>query len=639
MLEILLSSLSSLGVVYGDIGTSPLYAINEVFFGHLGHSLAVNQANVLGVISLVLWAIIFVISFKYVFYVLRADNDGEGGVFALSNLINKLGKNKSKFIILVSTLLIFAAGLLFGDGIITPAISVVSAVEGLSIVTNVFAPFIVPITIVILTILFLMQRKGTAKIGNLFGPIILIWFVCIAILGINQIVKAPQIFAAFNPLYGLKTLFTESIEKTAIILGSVMLTITGGEAMYADMGHFGRRAIRTSWFLVAFPALILNYLGQGAFLLSNQKVIGENLFYSTVPSWALVPMIILATFATVIASQALISGAFSLASQAISLGLMPRLRIIQTHFEHEGQKYIPAVNWSLWAGSVLVVLYFGSSSRLASAYGLAVSGVMFVTTLAMFAVSRYEWKWSRLKTALIFGPFAIVDLTFFLTNTSKIIEGGYIPLAIGFVLMGTMQIWAWGKSKVREVYKNYPCMTVWELTEIKKKSKNFIPKSLVIMAAEPVYALNDNVPPLQQMFWERYGILPHDIIFLNVKVDKVPYVRKNRFEVTKFFEDKKHGSIVGVKVRFGFMENTNIERILINLAKHKEINIDEHPNKWLIHIRQENVLEAHENANIIHHFAYIIFNFLLKNSKGSEYYFGLGKNIKLGAEVLTAEIN
>lgn len=632
------AGLSSLGVVYGDIGTSPLYAINEVFFGHDSHSLPHTPANVLGVISLVLWAITIVISFKYVYYVLRADNEGEGGVFALSGLINKLSRGRARVILTISILLVFAAGLLFGDGIITPAISVTSAVEGISLITKVFTPLVVPITAVILFLLFLVQRKGTAKIGILFGPIIAIWFLAIAVIGVKEIITYPGILAAINPLYAIRELITSPIEKTALIMASVMLTITGGEAMYADMGHFGRKPIRLSWFSVAYPALLLNYLGQGAFLLSNQQVINENLFYSTVPSPFLIPMVILATLATVIASQALISGAFSLASQAIALGYLPRLKIIQTHQEHEGQKYIPSINWLLCFGSILLVVLFGSSARLAGAYGLAVSGVMFVTTLAMMVVARYLWNWSKFKTFAIFLPLALIDLTFLLTNTTKIVEGGYIPLAIGFSLMLIMQIWAWGKAKVRFVYKHYPAITTRELVEIKKKSKHQIPKPMIIMSPEFVSSLDDKIPPLGQMMLDRYGILPRHMVFIKIKVEKEPYVRRNKFEVVKFFDDKKLGSIVSVKVKFGFMEDTNVEDILINLARHKEINIDEHPKNWLIHIRQENVLESPRSTNIFHHFAYVIFNFLLKNSKGSDYYFGLGKNMKLSTEILPVEI-
>lgn len=631
-------SLSSLGVVYGDIGTSPLYAINEVFFGHDGHSLPASAANVFGVISLVFWAITIVISFKYVIYVLRADNDGEGGVFALSSLVNKLSRGKAKLIFAISILLVFAAGLLFGDGIITPAISVTSAVEGLSFVTKGLNPYIVPITIVILTGLFLVQKKGTAKIGVFFGPIILVWFIVIALIGAKEIISYPQILVALSPIYAIRELLGHSFGQTALILGSVMLTITGGEAMYADMGHFGRKPIRLSWFTITYPALVLNYLGQGAFLLGHGHVINENLFYSTIPSWGVVPIVFLATIATVIASQALISGAFSLASQAIALGYFPRLRVIQTHHEHEGQKYIPFINWSLWFGSVVLVLVFRSSAKLASAYGLAVSGVMLVTTLALIIIARYEWNWSKVKTLAIFAPLALIDMVFLLTNTTKIVEGGFIPLAIGLSLMVMMQIWAWGKSRVRAVYKNYPAITMKELVLMKRRSVNVIPKSFVIMSPEFISQENEKIPPLAQMIIDRYGILPRHLVLIKVKIDKGPYIKRKRFEVFKFYDDPKKGSIVSVKVRFGFMEDTDVERVLIDLARHKEINIDEHPRNWLIHIRQENVLESSQIGNFIKRFSYWFFNFLLKNSRGSDYYFGLGKNICLSTEVLPVEI-
>ncbi len=330
--KLMLLALGALGVVYGDIGTSPLYAIKEIFFGHaLTHH---TNADIFGVISLVFWSLTLVVAFKYVFLVLRADSDGEGGVFALYSLIGQLNKKTYAAII---TLLVIAAGLLYGDGIITPAISVISAVEGLSFITKTFDPYIVPITVAILTGLFFIQSKGTAKVGAIFGPIMLIWFGAIAILGGKEVIQTPAILASLNPLYAFQFLTSHNIHTIFMVLGSVMLVITGGEAMYADMGHFGRLPIRISWYVITFPALILSYLGQGAYMLSGKEVIGENLFFSLVPHQFLIPMVILATLATVIASQALISGAFSLTAQAISLGLFPYLPMQHTHEEHEGQ--------------------------------------------------------------------------------------------------------------------------------------------------------------------------------------------------------------------------------------------------------------------------------------------------------------
>jgi KUP system potassium uptake protein len=383
-------SIASLGVVFGDIGTSPLYAVREIFLGHALPNY--STSDIIGVISVVFWALTLIITIKYVIFVLRADNDGEGGVFALYGLIDQLGKKKN---LTISGLLIFASGLLLGDGIITPAISVISAVEGLKVMTPVFEPYVVPITIAILTGLFSIQSKGTSRVGSIFGPVMLIWFFVLAVLGISHIMIRPEILSALNPMHAIEFFLRHSLQTVVLVLGSIILVVTGGEAMYEDLGHFGRFPIRLSWLIVAYPALVLNYLGQGAFLLSGKPISGGNLFFSMVPNGLLFPMVILATLATIIASQALISGVFSLVSQAISLGLFPFMHVDHTHKEHMGQIYVRQINIFLFIGSVVLVLYFGSSSRMASAYGLAIAGVEFVTTLGMISIAREVWKWKK----------------------------------------------------------------------------------------------------------------------------------------------------------------------------------------------------------------------------------------------------
>ena len=422
-------TLTALGVVFGDIGTSPLYALNEIFFAH--GRVPPTEANIIGCLSLVIWALASIVAFKYLVFVLQADNDGEGGVFALYALLHEHRRRGLHFILLM---IVLAAGLLFGDGIITPAISVLSSVEGLAVVTPSLEPFIVPITILILTLLFMVQRHGTDKVGSIFGPVTLIWFIAIAILGAVQLVHYPRILLAFNPLPGILFLKARGWHAAMLVLGGVMLVVTGGEALYADMGHFGRGPIRLSWFAVVFPALLLNYLGQGAYLLRGGAVVADNLFYSMVPKPLLFPMILLAAAATVIASQALISGVFSLFAQATALGLFPRLNVVHTHEERSGQIYSPFVNWALFLGCVLLVLGFTKSMALASAYGLAVSGNMLVTSLSMIAVAHLCWKWNAVRALSLFGWFVLVDATFLSANSLKLIDGGYIPLTIGAFL-------------------------------------------------------------------------------------------------------------------------------------------------------------------------------------------------------------
>jgi KUP system potassium uptake protein len=626
----LVLALAALGVVYGDIGTSPLYAIKEIFFGH--HELERSPENILGVTSLVLWALTIIVTFKYVVYVLRADNDGEGGVFALYGLLHK---KSGKYIAVLTTLLILAAGLLFGDGIITPAISVISAVEGLNVATHAFEPFVVPITVAILTGLFLIQSKGTAKIGKVFGPIVALWFGAIAAIGFSHLIHTPQILEALNPVHAAIFLMHHHLHQLLLVLGSIMLVVTGGEAMYADMGHFGRKPIRMSWFSAVYPALILNYLGQGAYLLSGHPIISGNIFFSMVPAWALYPMIALATLATIIASQALITGAFSLTTQAIALGLVPYLKTIHTHQEHEGQIYVPFVNWALFIGCVLLVFMFKNSSNLASAYGLAVSGVMLVTTLSMIPIARKSWNWSRWKALLIFLPLAGIDLMFLCANSLKIFQGGYVPLLIGLFVLVVMKTWQWGRTHVKETYSNIRSMTVNELVKMKKEQKFFLPRPIVIMAPEVLTKPTDHIPFLKQVFVDRYGALPKHLIFLSIVSHREPHLHTKRFEITKFYESKAKGSIVSVQMNFGFMEEKSVEGMLEGLAKHKDLHIDEDPSKWLIHVAHERVYPQQGNPKLNNMFKRLRFQFfslLLKNANSADQYFGLGKTSQLTIE-------
>lgn len=628
----LLLSLAALGVVYGDIGTSPLYTINEIFFGHIRAH--ITRLDVIGSISLVIWALTLVVAFKYIVFVLRADNDGEGGVFALYGLINKL-KNNTAFI---SILLMIAAGLLFGDGIITPAISVISSVEGLRIATPAFSAYVVPITILILTGLFFIQKKGTSKVGSIFGPIILIWFIAIAILGVKQIIENTMILSALNPAYALRFLISHDIHTLFLTMGAVMLAITGGEAMYADMGHFGKTPIRLSWFIVVYPALILTYLGQGAFMISGSLVKEGNIFYSMVPTPLLLPMVIIATFATIIASQALISGAFSLVAQAISFKLLPFIKVVHTHHEHEGQIYVPFVNWSLYIGCILLVIFFKSSDRLASAYGLAVSGVMIVTSIAMFQIARNYWKWDIVKTSLLFVPLALIDLFFLTANSLKLIDGGYVPISIALAILFIMTTWRWGRANITKVFKNYPRITLEKLIKIKRENLVIVPRSIIIMTPDPVLNLNDKIPPLKQMVLERNGVLSKHIIFVTVNITKDPHVHIERYIVKKLYSDTQKGSIVSVIINFGYMEEPDVESMLEGLARHHKINVDEDYSKWIIYVMQERI-SLKNGVDLIKGIRFSLFNFLQKNTYTADHYFNLGEKQPLSIEAISVKIS
>jgi KUP system potassium uptake protein len=401
--------------------------MRECFHGP--HAIAATPDNIFGVLSLIFWALIIIISIKYCIFVLRADNHGEGGILALTALATpiKIVSRKESWLLVV--LGIFGAALLYGDGIITPAISVLGAIEGLNVATPLFAPYVVPTTIVIIVGLFLIQSRGTAKVGRLFGPVMLVWFLVIAILGIMQLVRHPSVIWAYNPIHAVNFFLREGWHGF-LVLGTVFLVVTGGEALYADMGHFGKRPIRIVWYTVVLPALLLNYLGQGALLIENPTA-AENPFYRLAPGWALYPLIVLATSAAIIASQALISGAYSLTMQAIQLGFVPRLRIEHTSSTEMGQIYIPALNWALMIGCIAIVIGFGSSSNLAAAYGVAVTATMVITTILLSVVERRKWGWGLALTLALTGFFLIIDLAFFGANVIKIPHGGWFPLVVG----------------------------------------------------------------------------------------------------------------------------------------------------------------------------------------------------------------
>jgi len=433
-------TLGALGVVFGDIGTSPLYAMGQSALA-AGGTLPPAFA-VYGVLSLIFWALIIVVTIKYVGFIMRADNNGEGGVMALAALAHRSPvSRKAKTAIGIAALMGLA--LFYGDGMLTPAISVLSALEGISVDNQSFAPFIVPLTLAILLGLFLMQSRGTEKIGKLFGPIMVLWFVVLAVLGANAILKSPQILRAANPMYGV-ALFAREPWTAFVALGSVVLAVTGCEALYADMGHFGARAIRWAWLYFALPALMLNYFGQGALLLSHPAD-ASFLFYAMVPTWAHYPMVVLAAMATIIASQAVISGVFSITRQAVQLGQLPRMEIRHTSATEQGQIFVPRINVLLCIGVVLIVLIFKSSAALATAYGIAVTGVMVISTVLVGMVAIYRWKWKRPAVYAVFGLLGLIDLTFLASNSLKILQGGWLPLAVAAAVFVVMDTWRVGR--------------------------------------------------------------------------------------------------------------------------------------------------------------------------------------------------
>jgi KUP system potassium uptake protein len=561
-------SLATLGVVYGDIGTSPLYAMRECFHG--AHAIVPSPANILGVLSLIFWSLIIVISIKYLVFVLRADNHGEGGILSLTALatpIRPSGRTESTVLILIG---IFGAALLYGDGIITPAISVLGAMEGLTVATPIFSPYVVPITIVILVGLFLFQSRGTARVGKIFGPITLMWFTALSVLGIAQILHYPQVLTAVNPLHALD-FFLRNGWHGFIILGSVFLVVTGGEALYADMGHFGTRPIRLVWFTVVLPALLLNYFGQGALLLEDPEA-AHNPFYRLAPGWALYPMIVLATSAAIIASQAVISGAFSLTMQAVQLGFSPRLKINHTSTSEFGQIYIPAVNWALMVGCIAIVVGFRSSSNLAAAYGVAVTSTMVITTILFYVVARRVWGWALLPTALLAFFFLIIDLAFFGANIIKVAHGGWFPLLLAALVFIVMTTWKKGRRILNERIQMEARPLEEFLEEMARRPPTRVPGMAIFMNGNA-----SRTPPALLHNLEHNKVLHERVLFLTVKTKQIPFVApEERVEV-----ESLGNGFHRLKVYYGFMEDPDIPKVLENLQMPGFAYVPEHTTYFL----------------------------------------------------------
>ncbi|MFN8036841.1 MAG: KUP/HAK/KT family potassium transporter [Acidimicrobiia bacterium] len=626
--------LAALGIVFGDIGTSPLYAINEVFYR--SHALHRNHDDVLGAISLVVWTLVVVVTIKYVVVVLRADYEGEGGVFAL---LAQIRRHRTRFVVIVGGLLVVAAGLLFGDGMITPAISVLSAVEGLQVATPVFRSSVIPITIAVLIAVFLVQSRGTHRVGALFGPIMLVWFVVIALLGLRQISHTPDILHAWNPMYGLRTITSVSLRHLTALLGGVVLVVTGGEALFADLGHFGRRPIRLSWSAIVFPALLLSYLGQGAFVLSGHDRTQGSLFFSTVPRWGIYPMVVLATLAAVIASQALISAAFSLASQGMALNLIPQMRVIHTHEEHAGQIYVPTVNWALLVGCVLLVLAFRSSASLASAYGLAVAGVMVATTLAVIAVARHEWRWPRAVVLLSLAPLLAIDASFLVANSAKLFAGGWVPVTVGLVLFVVMMTWRWGRRQVSHAFLRLTTLTMRDIMDVKHWAPRTFPRSMIVLTIQHPRDLDDACPPILELFYRRFEQLPKHLILLTIRQVRRPYVpRERRYDVEVFENDRERdASLLSIAATFGFMESPDVEQVIADIAANDALTPGDDLSDWIIHAGKERVVMG-DDQGFAARMRFGLFKALARNAEPSYYYFGLGEDTRLTVEYLPVKL-
>ncbi len=610
-------SVLALGIVYGDIGTSPLYALRECFHGP--HAVSLSTANVYGVLSLIFWTLVIVVTLKYQVYVLRFDNRGEGGILALLSLtgMSKPRRPLAKMILVV--LGVFGAALLYGDGMITPAISVLSAVEGLDVATPFFKPYIVPITVVVLVLLFMLQKRGTAGVGMIFGPVAFLWFATIAVFGIRGILWHPSILLALNPMHAV-TFFLNNGMPGFLALGAVFLVTTGGEAMYADLGHFGARPIQIDWFLIVAPALMLQYLGQGALLVQDHSA-ARNPFYLLAPKWALFPLVVLATCATVIASQAMISGAFSLTRQAIQLGYLPRMEIIHTSTAEIGQIYMPTVNRALMVATIALVIGFGSVSNIAGAYGVAVSTTMLITTLLAYVVARAR-GWSPLVVGSITVGFLIADIAFLIANYAKIVHGGWFPLVIALIVFTMMTTWRRGREILSDKLRDGALSPDLFMKSLRSHPPIRVPGTAVFMHRNA-----DAVPASLLHSLKHYKALHQRVILLTITSEEISHVGDDeRFTVEELGE-----GIHRVRARYGYMEDVDVPALMSRAAE-RGLQVPEMDTTYFL--GRETLIVTRRPSGMMH-WREKLFASMMRNAESAARFFRLPPNrvVELGAQI------
>jgi KUP system potassium uptake protein len=624
-------ALAALGVVYGDIGTSPLYAIKECFGGM--HGVPLTQENVLGILSMVFWSLNFVVSFKYIGMVMRADNRGEGGILALLALARPGGRTVGRGVLLMVGL--FGAALLYGDGVITPAISVLGGLEGLDVATTFFRPWVVPLALLIITALFAVQRRGTAGVGKMFGPVTTIWFLCIAILGVRGIALEPHVLRALNPWHAVVYFRTNGIAGMEV-LAAVVLVITGGEALYADMGHFGPRPIRLAWYGVVLPALVLNYFGQGALLLHDPAAV-SNPFFRLAPSWAVVPMVIIGTSAAIVASQALISGAYSLTQQAMQLGFAPRMRLLHTSRTHIGQIYMPGINAALWVACLALVAAFRSSSNLAATYGVAVTGTMLTTSLLFAVVARQLWHWPIWRVALIATVFVLVDLAFLSANLLKIQHGGWFPIAVATIVFLLMSTWKRGRSQITAILKETSLPLDLFVPDIARRKPHRVPGVAVFMTSIP-----DVAPAVLLHHLKHNKVLHEKVILMTVESEEIPQVA----EADRVTVEPKGEGFYQVVARYGFMETPDIPAVLNAIAGRLTEPDDAKPPSLQLHevsfyLGRETLIVMPRQRGAPHAPGSMVgwrarlFSVMSRNAQSATAFFGLPPNrvVELGAQI------
>jgi KUP system potassium uptake protein len=628
-------SLTALGIVYGDIGTSPLYAFREGFTGH--HAFAPTQENVYGLLSLITWALILVVSLKYLLLIMRADNKGEGGMMALLALVlqqERRDEDRAKRSILV-LLALFGTALLLSDGMITPAVSVLGAVEGLKVAAPTFEPYVIPISLAILVGLFSVQRFGTARVGGLFGPVTLVWFVTIGILGFIEVVKEPEIIWALSPHHAV-AFFIHNGAAGFFVFGAVVLAVTGAEALYADMGHFGKRPIRVAWFTVTFPALLLNYYGQGALVLRDANT-ATNPFYLLAPSGFLYPLVVIATLAAIVASQAMISGAFSLAQQCMQLGYSPRLSIVHTSYKQAGQIYVPEINKTVAVGCILLVLAFRTVDNLTAAYGIAVTGAFAITTVLYAVVARARWHWPTAAIATFLVIFLASDLVLFSANAIKIASGGWVTIMIAILIFTVMSTWKTGRTMLTQILQAGSLPLDLFLTDVARKKPPRVPGTAVFMTSTP-----EGVPLVLLHHLKHNKVLHEQVVLMSIKTEEIPEIHSEE----RLTLEKLEQGFVRVSARYGFMETPDVPEILYRL---RQAGLKAKQNDTTFYLGRERVIVSDRRRGTragtrtapegmemnMTRWRKKLFIFLQRNAKSATEFFGIPPNrvVELGAQV------
>lgn len=623
-------------MVFGNIAMAPLYTVNQIFFGREG--LLPSPQNVYGCIGLIVWAVTIVVTVQYFLIVLRATRGGEGGPLVLRSFITRAKIKSKRLELIAGGLLILAVGFFIGDGMAIPAMGITSALEGVRSLAPGFSSSALLFSFLILTGFYLLQQGGAGKAGRIMGIFVFLWLAAIGYIGLLSVLHNTEILNSLNPVYILIFVSQVPLHQIVFVLSSVVLSVAGAEILYARLGSTKKKYVYVMWLLFVYPMILLSYLGQGAYLLSGRLIMHDNVFYSMVPEWALASMTALALSVVFAASQAWISAVFSLISQAIAQQIFPRIRVVFAGIAPGSDVNVPGLSWFLYLGSAGFLLVFQTSLVLATVYGLSTSGLMLITLCSIFIVAAGYWRWGFFRVLLILVPFFCIDICLFCASLLKLPDGGYMPVEIALILYTVMKVWEWGRGHMKYAIQSYHSITMKELIHRKISNESFLPRSVIVMTPKPVTSVDDAIPAIEQLFIDKDGLLPKNILFLTVNQHAKPYMFNARYQIVPFYKDHAKGQIVSVNMNFGSQEEPDVKRYLVGLARHRLLAISEHPDTWLIHVLEEHVVRS-KSLSVVKTIAFKLYDVLEKNSIPLGEYFGLGNVSGLSSEFLPVKIH